>query len=83
MSSFINYNNVMHKVRVNVLENIYRKPPVMKAPVTDNNVRLRFRFREAIKEAQDICAMDKNSQECHMAWYEVDELEDSLMRLEY
>jgi len=56
---------------------------VMKAPVTDNNVRLRFRFREAIKEAQDICAMDKNSQECHMAWYEVDELEDSLMRLEY
>ena len=76
----MNYNQVMHQTRVRVLEGIYRKPPVMKAPVTDNNVRLRFRFKEAIKEAQDICATDKDSEECHLAWYEVDELEDSLMR---
>ena len=45
------------------------------------NLRLRFRFTEAIKEAQDICKIDKDSSECHWAWYEVDELEDSILRL--
>jgi len=43
-------------------------------------MRLRLRFTEAIKEAQEICEDNTESQECHWAWYEVDELEDSLMR---
>jgi len=49
---------------------------------TDDRVylRLRLRFTEAIKEAQEICEDNIESQECHWAWYEVDELEDSLMR---
>jgi hypothetical protein len=45
------------------------------------NLRLRLRFTEAIKEAQEMCKMDKDSSECHWAWYEVDELEDSMLRL--
>ena len=36
---------------------------------------------EAIKEAQEICEIDKDSSECHWAWYEVDELEDAILRL--
>lgn len=44
-------------------------------------MRLRLRFREAIKEAQDICQDNgKKSKECQFAWYEVDELEDSMNR---
>jgi hypothetical protein len=45
------------------------------------NLRLRLRFTEAIKEAQEMCEIDKDSSECHWAWYEVDELEDSILRL--
>ena len=44
-------------------------------------LRLRLRFTEAIKEAQEMCEIDKNSSECHWAWYEVDELEDAILRL--
>ena len=44
------------------------------------NPRLRLRFREAIEEAQEICEEDTTSEACHWAWYEVDELEDSIMR---
>ena len=45
-----------------------------------DNPRLRLRFKEAIEEAQEIYELDVHSEECHLAWYEVDELEDSLMR---
>ncbi|MDB4675376.1 hypothetical protein OAE98_01175 [Akkermansiaceae bacterium] len=44
------------------------------------NPRLRLRFKEAIEEAQEICEEDITSEACHWAWYEVDELEDSIMR---
>ena len=40
----------------------------------------RLRYNEAIKEALEICENNKNSKECHLAWYEVDELEDAMMR---
>jgi len=51
-----------------------------KIKLTKTHLRLRLRFTEAIKEAQEICEDNIESQECHWAWYEVDELEDSLMR---
>ena len=44
-------------------------------------MRLRLRFKEAIQEAQEICQEEgKKSKECHLAWYEVDELEDAMSR---
>ena len=81
MSSFVNYKLRLAQTRVNVLESIYKKPVIV-APVVRENMRLRFRFTEAIREAQDICSVDETSSECHWAWYEVDELEDSLMRIQ-
>jgi hypothetical protein len=75
------YKIKLAKTRKNVLECMYRRPSVVEARPIRENLRLRLRFTEAIKEAQEICEDDVESQECHWAWYEVDELEDSLMRL--
>jgi hypothetical protein len=75
------YKIKLAKTRVNVLNGLYHRPPI-KREVSDEvaNPRLRLRFKEAIEEAQEICEDNIESQECHWAWYEVDELEDSLMR---
>ena len=75
------YKIKLAKTRVNVLNGLYHRPPIRRE-VSDEvaNPRLRLRFKEAIEEAQEICELDVNSLECHLAWYEVDELEDSLMR---
>ena len=69
------------KIRTTILETIYNKPSVQMKSERHDNDRLRFRFREAIREAQDICEENKGCRACYEAWYEVDELEDSLMRL--
>ena len=74
------YKLKLAKTRANVLESLYNKPYVMEPKKIRENLRLRFRFVEAIKEAQEICKLDKDSSECHWAWYEVDELEDSMSR---
>jgi hypothetical protein len=75
------YKLKLKKTRVNVLNELYHRPPI-KGEVSNEiaNPRLRLRFKEAIEEAQEICEEDVESQECHWAWYEVDELEDALMR---
>ena len=80
-SENILYKIKLAKTRKNVLEGMYRRPSI-KREVSDEvaNPRLRLRFKEAIEEAQDICEEDTTSEACHWAWYEVDELEDSLMR---
>jgi hypothetical protein len=70
----------LNKIRENVLETMYNKSFTRPEKKGHDNPRLRLRFKEAIKEAHEICANTKNSYECHIAWYEVDELEDSLMR---
>ena len=75
------YKLKLSKTRRNVLENMYQRPSIMEVRPIKENLRLRLRFTEAIKEAQDMCEMDKDSSECHCAWYEVDELEDSILRL--
>ena len=69
------------KIRTTILETIYKRPCINMKSERHDNDRLRFRFREAIREAEEICADNKGSRECYNAWYEVDELEDSLMRL--
>ena len=74
------YKIKLAKTRKNVLEGVYRRPGVVEVRPIRENLRLRLRFTEAIKEAQEICEDNIESQECHWAWYEVDELEDSLMR---
>ena len=74
------YKIKLAKTRKNVLESMYKRPSVVEARPIRENLRLRLRFTEAIKEAQEICEDNVESQECHWAWYEVDELEDSLMR---
>jgi len=79
-------NQILHKmklrkIQVRTLNGLYHRPRFIRpddAPL--DNPRLRLRFKEAIEEAQEICELDVNSLECHLAWYEVDELEDSLMR---
>jgi hypothetical protein len=75
------YKLKLKKTQVNVLNRLYHRPPI-KREVSNEiaNPRLRLRFKEAIEEAQDICEEDITSEACHWAWYEVDELEDSLMR---
>jgi len=75
------YKLKLKKTRVNVLNELYHRPPI-KREVSNEiaNPRLRLRFKEAIEEAQEICEGDITSEACHWAWYEVDELEDSLMR---
>ena len=75
------YKIKLAKTRKNVLEGMYRRPSIVEVRPIRENLRLRLRFTEAIKEAQEICEDDVESQECHWAWYEVDELEDSIMRL--
>ena len=74
------HNHKLNKIRVNVLDTLYNKPFIQPEKEIRDNPRLRLRFKEAIKEAREICAATKNSYECHLAWYEVDELEDSMMR---
>jgi neutral trehalase len=69
------------KIRTTILETIYKKPSISMSSERHGNDRLRFRFREAIREAEEICEENKRCRECYEAWYEVDELEDSLMRL--
>jgi len=70
----------LNKIRVNVLEGMYNKAHIQPERKNIDNLRLRLRFKEAIKEAHEICSNTKNSYECHIAWHEVDELEDSMMR---
>ena len=74
------YKIKLAKTRKNVLEGMYRRPSIVEVRPIRENLRHRLRFTEAIKEAQEICEDNIESQECHWAWYEVDELEDSLMR---
>ena len=75
------YKLKLAKTHKNVLESMYKRPSIVEIRPIRENLRLRLRFTEALKEAQDICEDNMESQECHWAWYEVDELEDSLMRL--
>ena len=75
------YKLKLAKTRKNVLESLYNKPSITEPRKIRENLRLRLRFTEAIKEAQEMCEIDKNSSECHWAWYEVDELEDAILRL--
>ena len=74
------YKYKLAKTRKNVLNNLYEKKAVEQHPKPTENLRLRLRFKEAIEEAQEICEEDTASEACHWAWYEVDELEDSIMR---
>ena len=74
------YKIKLAKTRKNVLEGMYRRPSIVEVRPIRENLRLRLRFTEAIKEAQEICEEDTTSEACHWAWYEVDELEDSIMR---
>ena len=75
------YKLKLTKTRKNVLESLYNKPSITEPRKIRENLRLRLRFTEAIKEAQEMCEIDKNSSECHWDWYEVDELEDAILRL--
>ena len=75
------YKIKLAKTRRNVLESMYQRPSIVEVRPIKENLRLRLRFTEAIKEAQEMCEIDKNSSECHWAWYEVDELEDAILRL--
>ena len=79
-SSNDSYKHRLIKTRQNVLNDLYEKKPVEQHPKRVDNLRLRLRFKEAIEEAQEICEEDLHSSECHWAWYEVDELEDSMAR---
>jgi hypothetical protein len=74
------YKIKLAKTRKNVLESMYKRPSIVEVRPIRENLRLRLRFTEAIKEAQEICEEDTTSEACHWAWYEVDELEDSIMR---
>jgi hypothetical protein len=74
------YKIKLAKTQVNVLNGLYHRPPIKREPIVPDNPRLRLRFKEAIEEAQEICEEDITSEACHWAWYEVDELEDSIMR---
>tara|TARA_B100001142_G_scaffold133888_1_gene135207 strand:+ start:832 stop:1119 length:288 start_codon:yes stop_codon:yes gene_type:complete len=81
-SSNDSYKYRLAKTRKNVLNNLYEKEAIKTQPkkLQSDNLRLHLRFKEAIEEAEEICSTDKNSKECHFAWYEVDELEDSIAR---
>jgi hypothetical protein len=74
------YKIKLAKTRKNVLEGMYKRPSIVEVRPIRENLRLRLRFKEAIEEAQEICEDDTTSEACHWAWYEVDELEDSIMR---
>ena len=75
------YKIKLGKTRKNVLEGMYRKPCIIEAYPIRENLRLRLRFKEAIQEAQEICKDDHETRECHLAWYEVDELDDAMQRI--
>jgi hypothetical protein len=79
-SSNDSYKYRLAKTRENVLNDLYERKAVEQKPKRADNLRLRLRFKEAIQEAQEICELNKDSSECHFAWYEVDELEDSMSR---
>ena len=68
-----------HQIRKNVLEGTYSKKIKLEFEKVENP-RLQYRFAEAIDNANQICA-NASSDECFNAWDEVDELEDSMMRL--
>ena len=72
--------NKRRQIRKNILEGTYSKK-VNIAFQTFENPRLQFRFAEALDEADEKCYVSGTSEECFAAWQEVDELEDSLMRL--
>jgi len=72
--------NKRNQIRKNILEGTYNKK-VNIAFQTFENPRLQFRFAEALDEADEKCYVSGTSEECFAAWQEVDELEDSLMRL--
>jgi len=80
-SSNDSYKYRLAKTRENVLNDLYERKAVEQKPKRADNMRLRLRFKEAIQEAQEICQEEgKKSKECHLAWYEVDELEDAMSR---
>ena len=81
------YKYRLAKTRQNVLKDIYKRcdEVTLKAPgpkpKKSENARLKLRFKEAIRDAQEICTDEGvNSKQCHLAWYEVDELEDAMHR---
>jgi len=49
---------------------VYKEPQIIKKFLTHEECDFLINFE-----------MDKDSSECHWAWYEVDELEDSMLRL--
>ena len=71
--------NKRHQIRKNVFESMYSKK-INITFETVENPRLQYRFAEAIAEAKEKCA-DSSTDECFTAWDEVDELEDSMMRV--
>ena len=75
------YEYKRFKIKTTILETIYKKSFVC-TPVNEikDNPRLRYRFKEAIDEAHEICSKDAHCSDCFAAWEEVDELEDSMMR---
>ncbi len=76
------YKQRLAKTRENVLNHIYKNTPTSTTtPKIPDNTRLRLRFKEAVQEAHEICDEDKTSNACYLAWDEVDELEDSMLRL--
>jgi len=80
-SSNDSYKHKLIKTSQNVLKDVYDKKAVEQHPKRAENLRLRLRFKEAIQEAQEICEEEgKKSKECHLAWYEVDELDDAMSR---
>jgi hypothetical protein len=80
-SSNDSYKHKLIKTSRNVLNDVYDKKAVEQHPKRAENLRLRLRFKEAIQEAQEICEEEgKKSKECHLAWYEVDELDDAMSR---
>lgn len=80
-SSNDSYKHKLIKTSQNVLNDVYKKKTIEQQPKQAENLRLRLRFKEAIQEAQEICEDEgKKSKECHLAWYEVDELDDAMSR---
>jgi hypothetical protein len=80
-SSNDSYKHKLIKTSQNVLNDVYEKKAIEQQPKRAENLRLRLRFKEAIQEAQEICEDEgKKSKECHLAWYEVDELDDAMSR---
>lgn len=80
-SSNDSYKHKLVKTSQNVLNDVYEKKAIEQQPKRAENLRLRLRFKEAIQEAQEICEEEgKKSKECHLAWYEVDELDDAMSR---